>query len=99
MADFLVLAILVNIAAYFAFIQPGNIYDAHEMGPVASFGAALTGRMLGGPLLRLRRASRQRDREPGPGPKPGPDREPRQRLPWVRRDWVRHHGPRGRPGT
>ncbi len=53
-ADFLVLAVLVNIVAYFAFVQPANIYDAHEIGPVASFGAALVGRMLAGPLLRLR---------------------------------------------
>jgi hypothetical protein len=89
-ADFLVLAILVNIAAYFAFIRPGNIYDAHEIGPVASFGAALTGRMLGGPLLRFRRASRQRDRESAPDQESGPDQEsapdrkPRLRLPWAR---------------
>jgi hypothetical protein len=53
-AEFLVVAVLVNIVAYFAFVQPQNIYDAHEIGPVASFGAALAGRMLGGPLLRAR---------------------------------------------
>jgi hypothetical protein len=53
-ADFLVVAVLVNIVAYFAFVQPYNIYDAHEIGPVASFGAALAGRMLGGPVLRAR---------------------------------------------
>jgi hypothetical protein len=55
-ADFLVLAVLVNIAAYFVFVQPYNIYTAHEIGPAASFGAALAGRMLGGPLLRARLA-------------------------------------------
>jgi hypothetical protein len=88
-ANFLVLAVLVNVAAYFAFIRPVNIYDAHEIGPVASFGAALTGRMLGGPLLRFRRAKRelkqgQRDPESGVVPETGPDRKPRLRLPWLR---------------
>jgi hypothetical protein len=59
--NFLVLAVLVNIAAYFVFVLPYNIYTAHEIGPVASLGAALTGRMLGGPLLRTWRASRKSD--------------------------------------
>jgi hypothetical protein len=59
--SFLVLAVLVNIAAYFVFVLPYNIYTAHEIGPVASLGAALTGRMLGGPLLRTWRARRQSD--------------------------------------
>ena len=53
-ADFLVLAVLVNVAAFVAFVRPVNTYDAHEIGPVASFGAALVGRMLGGPVLRSR---------------------------------------------
>ncbi len=53
-ADFLVLAVVINIAAYFAFVVPVNIYDAHEIGPVAALGAALAGRVLGGPLLRVR---------------------------------------------
>jgi hypothetical protein len=53
-ADFLLLAVVVNIAAYLAFIVPVNIYSAHEIGPVLSFGAALTGRMLGGPVSRFR---------------------------------------------
>ena len=88
-ANFLVIAVLVNVAAYFAFIRPVNIYDAHEIGPVASFGAALTGRMLGGPLLRFRRAQRerkqgQRDRESGVDRESGPDAEPRLRLPRLR---------------
>jgi hypothetical protein len=66
-ADFLALAVLVNIAAYFAFIQPAGIYDAHELGPAASFGAALTGRMLGGPILRARPPAFRwpRSRRPG----------------------------------
>jgi hypothetical protein len=59
-ADFLVLAVLANVAAYFAFVQPVDIYSAHEIGPVAAFGAALAGRMLGGPLLRVRFGPRVR---------------------------------------
>jgi hypothetical protein len=63
--NFLVLAVLVNIAAYFVFVLPYNIYTAHEIGPVASLGAALTGRMLGGPLLRAWRAAREKqEKEP-----------------------------------
>ena len=57
-ADFLVLAVLINVAAYFAFVVPSNIYDAHEIGPVAALGAALAGRVAGGPLLRVRVAGR-----------------------------------------
>ncbi len=69
-ANFLVLAVLVNVAAYFVFIQPYNIYTAHEIGPVASFGAALTGRMLGGPALRAWLAGREkREKEPGSKPR------------------------------
>jgi hypothetical protein len=62
-ADFLVVAVVVNIAAYFVFVQPYNIYTAHEIGPVLSLGAALAGRVLGGPLLRAWRAAREK--EPG----------------------------------
>jgi hypothetical protein len=47
------------------FVKPYNIYTAHEIGPVASLGAALAGRMLGGPLLRAWRAAREkREKEP-----------------------------------
>jgi hypothetical protein len=53
-ADVLVLGVLVNVAAYAAAVQYNDIYAAHEIGPVASFGAALAGRMFGGPLLRVR---------------------------------------------
>jgi hypothetical protein len=52
-ADFLVLAIAANLAAYLLKVPIHNIFEAHEIGPVAAFGAALAGRMLGGPLLRL----------------------------------------------
>lgn len=59
-ADVLVLAIVVNIAAYLAFVQYVNIYSAHEIGPVASFGAALAGRTLGAPPFRGRHGRHRR---------------------------------------
>ena len=74
-ADVLVLGVLVNVAAYFAGIQYSNIYSAHEIGPVLSFGAALAGRMLSGPLLRVRLAPRE------------PRHRRSSRLPWL--SWPR----------
>ncbi|HEX9042831.1 MAG TPA: hypothetical protein VF838_17745 [Trebonia sp.] len=62
-ADVLVLAVVVNIAAYLFVVPIDNIYSAHEIGPVMALGAALAGRMLGGPLLRFRPS---RLRLPGP---------------------------------
>jgi len=53
-ADLLVAAIVANIAAYFVLYRITYIYAAHEIGPVASLGAALAGRLFGGPLLRAR---------------------------------------------
>jgi hypothetical protein len=53
-AELLAAAIVVNVIAYFAAFRLTNIYQAHEIGPVLAFGAALAGRQLGGPLLRLR---------------------------------------------
>jgi hypothetical protein len=53
-ADVLVVSIVANIAAYFLFYQIKNVDQAHEIGPVLSLGAALAGRLLGGPLLRAR---------------------------------------------
>jgi hypothetical protein len=53
-ADLLVVAIVANIAAYFVVYQIEHVYEAHEIGPVVSLGAALAGRLLGGPLLRAR---------------------------------------------
>jgi hypothetical protein len=70
-ADVLVLAVVVNIAAYLFVVPINNIYSAHEIGPVLGLGAALTGRMLGGPLLRFRPSGRRlpgvRDRGPTTG--------------------------------
>ena len=53
-ADVLVVAIVANIAAYFLFYQIKNVDQAHEIAPVLALGAALAGRLLGGPLLRAR---------------------------------------------
>ena len=53
-ADVLVVAIVANIAAYVVFYRITYLYAAHEIGPVASLGAALAGRVFGGPLLRAR---------------------------------------------
>src|ERR1700733_3148762 len=53
-ADVLVVAVVANIAAYFLFYQIKNVDQAHEIAPVLALGAALTGRLLGGPLLRAR---------------------------------------------
>ena len=50
-ADVLVIAIAANIGAYLTVVPISNIYSAHEIGPVLSLGAALTGRMLGGPVV------------------------------------------------
>lgn len=53
-ADLLVVAIVANVAAYFVLYQVKSVSGAHELGPVVSLGAALAGRVLGGPLLRAR---------------------------------------------
>jgi hypothetical protein len=54
-ADVLVLAIVGNIAAYLLLVRVTNLWGAHEIAPVLPLGAALAGRMLGGPLIRIRR--------------------------------------------
>jgi hypothetical protein len=53
-ADLMVVAIAANIAAYFVLYRITYIFAAHEIGPVVALGAALAGRLLGGPLLRVR---------------------------------------------
>ena len=55
-ADFLVLAIAANIAAFLIDIPLENIYSAHEIGPVLGLGAALAGRVIG-PLVTARRGN------------------------------------------
>jgi hypothetical protein len=53
-AELLAVAIVINVIAYIATFRLTNIYQAHEVGPVLAFGAALAGRQLGAPLLRAR---------------------------------------------
>jgi hypothetical protein len=55
-AESLAAAVVINVIAYIAAFRLTNIYQAHEIGPVLAFGAALAGRQLGGPLLRARLA-------------------------------------------
>jgi hypothetical protein len=66
-ADILVLAMAANFAAFLLEVRKNNIYAAHEIGPMLSFGAALAGRMFGGPILagwtRARRAAADRGGE------------------------------------
>jgi hypothetical protein len=50
-ADVLVIAIVANVAAFLTVVPISNLYSAHEIGPVLALGAALAGRMLGGPVL------------------------------------------------
>jgi hypothetical protein len=53
-ADLMLVSIAANIAAYFVLYRIKYVFAAHEIGPVVSLGAALAGRLLGGPLLRAR---------------------------------------------
>jgi hypothetical protein len=55
-AEFLVIGIAVNFAAFLLEVRMENDYAAHEIGPVLAFGAALAGRTLGSRILG-RRAS------------------------------------------
>ncbi len=57
-ADFLVLALAVNFAAFLVEVPKPNIYTAHEIGPVLGLGAALAGRVLGGPAVAAWRRAR-----------------------------------------
>ena len=56
-ADFLVIAIAANCAAFVLEVPMQNVYAAHEIAPVLSLGAALAGRTLGSRIYG-RRASR-----------------------------------------
>ncbi len=46
-ADFLVIAVAANFAAFLIDLPKENIYSAHEIGPVLALGAALGGRVVG----------------------------------------------------
>jgi hypothetical protein len=53
-ADILLIAIAANFAAFLAEVPMSNVYDAHEIAPVLSLGAALAGRALGSRILARR---------------------------------------------
>jgi hypothetical protein len=82
-ADILVLGIAANFAAFFLEVRMENVYAAHEIGPVLSFGAALAGRTLGSRIVARRAPAR--DRVPGgqgtAGPRPPRPRAGRVLLP------------------
>jgi hypothetical protein len=46
-ADFLVIAVAANFAAFLIEVPKENIYSAHEIGPMLALGAALAGRVIG----------------------------------------------------
>ena len=50
-ADILVIAIAANCAAFVLEVPMADIYVSHEIAPVASLGAALAGRVLGGRII------------------------------------------------
>jgi hypothetical protein len=52
--DVLVIAVVGNVVAFLLMFGVKNIYFAHEIGPVLSLGAALAGRVFGGPVARAR---------------------------------------------
>jgi hypothetical protein len=52
MADVLVIASVANFVAFLLVFKLQNVYTAHEIGPVLTFGAVLAGRVFGGPLAR-----------------------------------------------
>jgi hypothetical protein len=60
-ADFLVIAVAANFAAFLIDLPKQNIYSAHEIGPVLALGAALGGRVVGSLV-----AARLGDRAQGP---------------------------------
>src|SRR5262249_60448279 len=55
-ADFLVLAIALNVVAFLIEVPITNVYSAHEIGPVLALGAALAGRTLGSRIPARRHA-------------------------------------------
>jgi hypothetical protein len=56
-ADFLVIAIAANCAAFVLEVPLQNAYSAHEIAPVMALGAALAGRTLGSRIYGRRPAS------------------------------------------
>ena len=65
-ADFLVIAIAANCAAFVLEVPLQNAYSAHEIAPVLSLGAALAGRTLGSRIYgRRASAASTASAEPG----------------------------------
>jgi hypothetical protein len=90
-SDFLVLAIAANCAAFILEVPMENIYSAHEIGPVLSFGAALAGRTLGSRVLRRRAPAGQGDQAQENAAEPG-DQAPSGRpapTGWRAPSWAR----------
>jgi hypothetical protein len=52
-SDLLVVAVVINIGMYFLMCDVTDMTGAREAGPALSVGAALAGRVLGGPLARI----------------------------------------------
>jgi len=67
-ADFLVIAVAANCAAFALEVPIDNIYSAHEIAPVLSLGAALAGRTLGSRIYGARSLAAPGDRQPGARP-------------------------------
>ena len=63
-ADFLVLAIAANCAAFVLEVPLQNAYSAHEIAPVMALGAALASRTLGGRIFGRRAAAEPGDTVP-----------------------------------
>jgi hypothetical protein len=67
-ADFLVLAIAANCAAFVLDVPLQNAYSAHEIAPVMSLGAALAGRILGSRIYGRRASAEPGDAVAAAGP-------------------------------
>jgi hypothetical protein len=67
-ADFLVLAIAANCAAFVLEVPLQNAYSAHEIAPVMALGAALAGRTLGSRIYGRRAAAEPGDTVPAAAP-------------------------------
>jgi hypothetical protein len=75
-ADFLVIAMAANFAAFLFEVPMENIYSAHEIGPALSLGAALAGRVISGLVAARRGHDLQAPAGPAAygAPRPGPRR-------------------------
>lgn len=51
-SDLMVVSVLGNVAIFVALYRVGDVFAGREVGPSLSLGAALAGRVFGGPLVR-----------------------------------------------